>query len=154
MIVREMTQPECEALVAESRIARLACSRDGEPYVVPVSVAYAPPCLYGFSMPGQKIDWMRANPKVCVLVEKFGETREWRSVVIYGAYEELPDRIGSKLERDRAWSALKQHANWWEPGGLKPVPGPAATASTHLFYRINIERMTGRQAVDDEASGG
>lgn len=74
-------------------------------------------------------------------------SREWRSVVVYGVYEELPDRIGWKRERDRAWSLLREHANWWEPGGLKPVPGPMATASTHLFYRINMESMTGRQGV-------
>lgn len=148
MIVREMTDEECEALLAETRLARLACVKDGEPYVVPVSVAYSPPHLYGFSMPGQKIDWMRANPRVCVLFEHFDGGRAWRSVVLHGIYEELPDRIGSKHERDRAWSVLKEHANWWEPGGLKPVPGPVSTVSTHLFYRIIIERMTGRQAVE------
>ena len=44
-------------------------------------------------------------------------------------------------------SLLGEHANWWKPGGLKPIPGPMATDSTHLFYRINMESMTGRQGV-------
>jgi nitroimidazol reductase NimA-like FMN-containing flavoprotein (pyridoxamine 5'-phosphate oxidase superfamily) len=67
--------------------------------------------------------------------------------VIYGAFEELPDRIGWKRERDHAWSLLSKNAAWWEPGGLKPVT--AAPSSMHLFYRIRIERLTGRQAVEE-----
>ena len=99
-------------------------------------------------MPGQKIEWMRENPKVCVLVEQSTAGREWRSVVAYGRFEELPDRIGWKRERDHAWSMLGQHPSWWEPGGLKPAPGPSASASEHLFYRIEVENMTGRQSVE------
>lgn len=149
MIVKEMSQADCEAVVSETRLARLACSMDGQSYVVPINFAFAKPYFYSFSMPGQKIEWMRANPKVCLLFEKFTGGREWLSVVCYGSYEELPDRIGWKHEREHAWSLLGKHANWWEPGSLKPVPGPVASASTHLFYRIKAEQMTGRQAVDD-----
>ena len=150
MIVKDLSPAECLDLVAASRTARLACSLDGQPYVVPVTVAFEANGLYSFSMPGQKIDWMRANPKVCALFEQHGQKREWRSVVAYGTFEELPDKIGFKRERDRAWEMLQQQVNWWEPGGLKPVPGPMVSASTHLFYRIDIDRMTGRQAVDNE----
>ena len=90
---------------------------------------------------------MRQNPQVCLQVDDFKQDRGWKSVVVYGAYEELPDRIGSKRERDHAWSLLSKHANWWEPGGLKPVT--ASPASSHVFYRIGIERLTGRQAVEE-----
>lgn len=148
MIVKEMTREECSAVVSASRLARLACASENQPYVVPIHFAFADNHLYSFSMPGKKIDWMRANPKVCIQIDEFVEPREWRSVLVYGLFEELPDRIGWKRERDHAWCLLEKHANWWEPGGLKPMPGPAAGASSHLFYRIRIESMTGRQAVD------
>lgn len=150
MIIREMDKAECTAVIDQARMARLAVSRDGQPYVVPVYFAYAAPYFYSFTMPGQKIEWMRANPKVCVLIEQFMGGREWRSVVSYGTFEELPDRIGWKRERDHAWSMLEKHAGWWEPGGLKPMPGPVANASQHLFYRIEAETMTGRQSVDSD----
>lgn len=148
MIVREMNKSECAAVIAQARVARLAVCRDGQPYVVPVHFAFASPFFYSFTMPGQKIEWMRENPKVCVLVEQSTAGREWRSVVAYGRFEELPDRIGWKRERDHAWSMLGQHPSWWEPGGLKPAPGPSASASEHLFYRIEVENMTGRQSVE------
>jgi len=60
----------------------------------------------------------------------------------------LPDRIGFKRERDRAWSLLSQHANWWEPGALKPVLPALSESSPHVFFRIRIERLSGREAVD------
>jgi nitroimidazol reductase NimA-like FMN-containing flavoprotein (pyridoxamine 5'-phosphate oxidase superfamily) len=149
MIVKELNRDECAAVLSASRLARLACSRDGQPYVVPIHYAYADDYLYSFSMPGRKIDWMRENPMVCVQIDDLGSSRNWRSVVVYGLYEELPDRIGSKRERDHAWSLLEKHANWWEPGGLKPVPQPMATASTHLFYRIRVTSMSGRQGIEE-----
>ena len=150
MIVREMTAQECTSVVLAGRMARLACALDGQPYVVPIHYAFADRHLYSFSMPGQKVEWMRANPKVCVQVDDLSSARSWKSVVIYGVFEELADRIGTKVERDRAWSLLQKHVNWWEPGGLKPVLPAVAGASAHLFYRIKIESMTGRQAIENQ----
>ena len=152
MIVEEIDREDCIAILAASRVARLACSKDRQPYVVPIHYAFDDEHLYSFSMPGQKIEWMRGNPLVCVQVDELTSSRNWRSVVVYGVYEELPDRIGSKRERDRAWLLLEKHANWWEPGGLKPTQQPIATASPHVFYRIRISRLSGRQALDDGLS--
>jgi hypothetical protein len=66
MIVREMTTRENTDVAAAGRMARLACARDGQPYLVSIHYAFADRCLYGFSMPGQKIGWMRQTRKyVC-----------------------------------------------------------------------------------------
>ena len=104
MIIRTLSTPECTAVLGANRLARLACAKDGRPYVVPIHYAYDHNYLYAFSMPGKKIEWMRANPLVSVQVDDRGEGPSWRSVVLDGRYEELPDRIGHKLARDRAWS--------------------------------------------------
>ena len=137
---------ECRALLAANRLARLACTRDGRPYVVPIYYAYADSHLYSFSMPGKKIKWMQSNPLVSVQVDERGEGREWRSVVLDGRYEELPDRIGHKLEREHAWSLLSKHVDWWEPGGYKPVTPPMSDHSPHVFFRILVEQLPGREA--------
>lgn len=148
MIIREMSRQECLELLAAGRLGHLGCSKDGQPYVVPVHYAYANNSLYSFSVPGQKIDWMRQNSKVCMQVQLRDENRGWRSVVVSGLFEELPDRIGSKLERDQAWSLLQKHANWWEPGSLKPIN--EALPGQSVFYRVRIESMSGRQSVDEQ----
>lgn len=143
MVITELNGAECKALLASTRMGRLGCSRDGQPYIVPIHFVLEGIYLYSFSLQGQKVEWMRANSLVCVQVDEFGEQREWQSVVVNGRYEELPDRIGWKRQRDRAWSLLSKHANWWEPGGMKPIP---EGGTPHLFYRIVIEEMTGRRA--------
>lgn len=154
MFIREMTEEECIALLSAERLARLACAKDNQPYVVPIYYAYAGKCLYAFSMPGQKIEWMRANPHVCVQVDVFVTGKQWRSVVAYGRYQELPDTARWHRECLHAWSLLEKHVNWWEPGGLKPASQPIVEASPHLFYCICIDEMTGRVAVAEDAGGG
>jgi uncharacterized protein len=147
MILKEMSRKECTDTLAASRLAWLACVHDNRPYIVPIHYALSGTHLYCFSMPGQRINWMRANPFVCLQTGEFHGQSEWRSVVIEGRYEELPDSPHWESERNRAWSLLQKHVNWWEPGGFKPHQDEAAQeASPHIFFRIAIENMTGRRA--------
>ncbi|TIM45942.1 MAG: pyridoxamine 5'-phosphate oxidase family protein [Mesorhizobium sp.] len=146
MIIRQLSLAQCTALISENRLARLACSSGNQPYLVPIYYAYDDRCTYSFTMPGRKLDTMRGNPQVALLVEEKGEARSCKSVVAEGRFEELPDRIDIKRERDRAWSLLSQHANWWEPGALKPVVAPLVDHASHVFFRIHVERMSGREA--------
>jgi nitroimidazol reductase NimA-like FMN-containing flavoprotein (pyridoxamine 5'-phosphate oxidase superfamily) len=146
MLVRTLSNLECTKLLTANRIGHLACAKDGQPYVVPFYNAHADNHLYAFSMPGKKIDWMRANPLVSVQVDEHDQGRAWKSVIVDGRYEELPDRIGYKLQRDHAWSVLSKHPDWWEPGALKPVIPPASDSVPHVFFRILIEQVSGRAA--------
>lgn len=149
MQVLTLSAFECTKLLTATRVGRLACARDGQPYVVPIYVAYSENHLYAFSMPGKKIEWMRTNPLVSITVEERGQGREWRSVVADGRYEELPDRIGHKLERDHAWSLLSHHVDWWEPGALKPADASLSDHSYHVFFRIRIDHVSGRSAREE-----
>jgi len=146
VIIRTLSTNECRALLAANRLARLACTKDGRPYVVPIYYAYADNHLYAFSMPGKKVEWMRSNPQVSLQVDERGAKREWRSVVADGLFEELPDRIGHKRELDHAWSLLSKHVDWWEPGAYKPITPPVSDHSPHVFFRILVEQLSGREA--------
>ncbi len=99
MVIREMSREECLRALAGTRVARLGCALGNQPYVVPVSLAYhkselGEPCLYGVTTPGQKIEWMRANPLVCVEVDEVVAHDRWVSVIVFGRYEELPETPG------------------------------------------------------------
>jgi nitroimidazol reductase NimA-like FMN-containing flavoprotein (pyridoxamine 5'-phosphate oxidase superfamily) len=148
MYLLTLSQLECAKVLDNNRLCRLACCGDGTPYVVPIYFAHADNCLYAFSMPGKKIDLMRANPTVSALVEEPKTARGWKTVVVEGAFEELPDRIGHKRERDHAWSLLSKHSDWWEPGALKPTEPPVSDHSPHIFFRIRIREMSGREATE------
>ena len=53
-MINEMTQKECRELLARSRVGRLGCSRDNQPYVVPIYFAYEADYIYAFATLGQK----------------------------------------------------------------------------------------------------
>lgn len=148
MFIQRLSTLECTELLASQRVAYLASSNEGRPYVIPIHFAYADHALYAFSMLGKKIGWMRANPLVSVLVEKQGAGRQWQSVIVDGRYEELLDKTGHKHERERAWSLLSKHADWWEPGAYKPTEPPLSDHSPHVFFRIIVEETSGREAKD------
>jgi nitroimidazol reductase NimA-like FMN-containing flavoprotein (pyridoxamine 5'-phosphate oxidase superfamily) len=67
--------------------------------------------LYGFSTFGQKVKWMRANPRVCVQTDEIQNQGEWISVIVYGEYEELPEPQYT-AERKHACSLLARRCHW------------------------------------------
>lgn len=146
MMIREMTHNQCTAMVAENRVARLACAENGIPYVVPISYAHSGNRLYAFSMPGKKLDILHANPRACLLIESFESKQYWKSVVIDVAFRELPDTNEFHDERLKAWSLLAEDFDWWEPGALKLQPQATVAASPHVFFEFEIVEISGREA--------
>lgn len=149
MIVRDLSPNECKEMLERQRLGRLACAVDDKPYLVPIFYAYGDGCAYAFTMPGRKLDIMRANPCVSLLVEEKKSGREWTSVIAEGRFEELPDKIGHKQDRERAWTLLSKHANWWEPGSLRTVLTELTDHSRHVFFRIHIDKISGREAKEE-----
>ena len=157
MVIREMSREECLKVLAGARLARLGCAHEGQPYVVPVYLAYQGPpdgeaALYGFTSLGQKIEWMRANPLVCVEVDEVAAYNQWVSIIAFGRYEELPEAPGCDDKRRRAWQVLQTHPMWQEPGltawASRAHCDPAKPLIT-VFYRIRIDRVTGHEATQD-----
>lgn len=146
MHIRALSTLECTKLLTANRVGRLACAKDGQPYIAPFYYAHADNHLYAFSMLGKKIDWMRANPLVSVQVDAHGTGPGWKSVIVTGRYEELSDRVGHEAQRDHAWLVLSKHADWWEPGALKPATFADLEHLPHVFFRISITEVSGREA--------
>jgi len=130
MVIREMTREECLSLLARTRLARLSCAQENQPYVVPVSLAYdesdeSSPCLYGETTLGQKVEWMRANPLVCVEIDELISDNQWASVVVFGHYEELPEASGNDDPRIQAPKRPKQFGKAmpdWTGDTIQPEP--------------------------------
>lgn len=80
---------QIEKVISENIIARLGCHADDETYVVPISYAYDGKYLYARSFAGIKITMMRKNPKVCLQINTMKDMADWKSVIIWGTFEEL-----------------------------------------------------------------
>jgi nitroimidazol reductase NimA-like FMN-containing flavoprotein (pyridoxamine 5'-phosphate oxidase superfamily) len=146
MLIHELTTAQCEEVLARTSIGRLACVCDDQPYVVPISLYFEPSenALYSFSSVGQKIDWMRGNPKVCVEVDEIHERLHWTTVVMLGRYEEIGHSEQENDARRRAYDLFVQRADWWLPGVGKLTIGEGQV--TPVIYRIRLDTITGRRA--------
>jgi nitroimidazol reductase NimA-like FMN-containing flavoprotein (pyridoxamine 5'-phosphate oxidase superfamily) len=146
MLIHEITEDECRSALRRVGFGRLACARDDQPYVVPIYFSYDRMYVYAFSTLGQKVEWMRSNPLVCLEIDEQMSSQDWISVVVFGRYEELPDTPEFGPARVQAHEVLQERATWWEP---------AYVATEHreqlapIFYRIYIKKMTGRRATPD-----
>ena len=142
MLVTEMTIEECRAALSVSGYGRLACARENKPYVVPIFFAIEGADLYAFSMAGQKIDWMRSNPHVCLEIDSVKSWDDWTCVVVFGRYEEL----GSQAERTRAFGLLQQRAMWWQPGAVFVAGHGGRKERDPVFFRIAVQSSSGHRA--------
>lgn len=156
MFVQELTANECRTALAKAGFGRLACARDNQPYVLPVYFAAEEDHVYSFSMPGQKIEWMRTNPRVCLEVDSVKDLNDWTTVVALGRFEELPDTPDRQAERHHAQELLQVRVMWWLPGsvGVGVVVAHEGPASTPVLYRIDIERMTGHRGMPAQEEMG
>jgi hypothetical protein len=149
MEINEMIAEECRAFLERASIGRLGCSFENQPYVVPIHFAYDDGYLYVFSTLGQKVKWMRANPKVCVQMDDIQNQSQWASVIVNGEYEELAEPQHS-AERNHASSLLAKHYHWWLNAMGERQMRVGDKAIEPLFFRIRVRSMTGLRATDEK----
>jgi nitroimidazol reductase NimA-like FMN-containing flavoprotein (pyridoxamine 5'-phosphate oxidase superfamily) len=151
MFIHEMTNDECRSALQKATVGRLACARDNQPYIVPIYFAFGGIDIYGFTTEGQKVEWMRANPQVCLEIDERISHNQWLSIIVFGRYEELPAQPQYDAERIEAHRLLKRRAMWWEPAYISDAHRDRFHSIEPVFYRIRIDRMTGHRATPDAA---
>jgi nitroimidazol reductase NimA-like FMN-containing flavoprotein (pyridoxamine 5'-phosphate oxidase superfamily) len=114
--------------------------------VVPINFAFEEEYFYLLSTVGQKMEWMRENPKVCVEVSDIVNQTNWSSVVVNGVYQELPEPQFTE-QRAHARKLLEKRELWWHNAlGERQVKSNTELIETTIF-RIRAESMTGLRSV-------
>lgn len=153
MVINEMTREECGTFLAKASLGRLGCSFDNQPYVVPIYFVYEPDYIYVLSTFGQKTEWMRVNPKVCLEVDEIASQSQWISVIAGGGYQELSEPQYT-AERDHARALLEKRCRWWQNALGERQLRLGDHSITPLFFRIHIDSMTGLRAIGESAESG
>jgi uncharacterized protein len=151
MLIHEMSEKDCRKALKEATLGRLACVRENRPYVVPIYFAFDGEHIYSFTTLGKKVRWMRSNPHVCLEIDEQTSHNNWMSIVVFGRYEELPDEPQYKPARMAAHHLLQRRTMWWEPAYVATEHRQTPDSFTPIFYRIQIESMTGHRATLDQA---
>jgi len=135
-MMKVLSDSEARKLFQASRVARLGCIVNGEPYVVPINCYLEGDDLYSHSLPGLKISGLRENRQACVQVDDIESDLSWRSAIAFGRYEE----ITKSTERADVLAKLLRKFPM-----LTPVESAIAVdgySPQVIVFKIRIERLT------------
>ena len=135
--MKTLLEEEARALLSDCRIGRLGCVDNGEPYVVPINYVFEDGTIYSHSLPGRKIDALRAHPRACLQVDEIENDFNWRSVIAYGDFEEI------RTPSERRSILDKLLARFPQLTPVESVMAQDASAPDSVIFRIRIDRMTG-----------
>ncbi|SDD01792.1 pyridoxamine 5'-phosphate oxidase family protein [Niabella drilacis] len=142
----ELTGTAIANILQSQVTGRLACTDGDQPYITPVTYAYDGNYIYGQTNEGKKLDILRRNPKVCFEVDVMTDMRNWRSVIVFGLFEELEGAEATaarELLFDRVYplsTSSTIHPHEHEVSGTIDDGTRIKTA----LYRVKILEVTGR----------
>ncbi len=132
-MVGQLSREEIEVLLRRHRVGRIGYCIDGWPHIVPVNYVYDGCAVFVVSGPGEKIDAMRAHPRVCFEVDDIDGAAIWRSLIANGIYEELT----YECERRAALALIK-------PLWAAQPPDEMTLADDIIVFRIRLLEKRGR----------
>ena len=114
-----------------------------QPYIVPIYFSFGPDRrrVYTFSSVGQKIEWMRQNPAVCLAIDDIRDKDHWTTVLVFGRYRELRRGQEHAEERRVACELLRKRPQWWLPAAGKVADYEHPDV---VLYSVDADRFTGR----------
>jgi uncharacterized protein len=153
MLIHDLAFDECVQLLQRNSVGHLGCAKNDEPYVVPIHYSFDADqhVIYVVSTLGQKVEWMRANPRVCLTVDEIADKNHWMTVVVNGSYEEISDLDDSGDAQKRSQQLFQKRKEWWLPAMAKHSGEPSRKV---LIFQIHIERVTGRRSRRSDIADG
>ena len=151
-MIEILSGEEIELVLQSNHLGRIGCNDGNRTYIVPINYVYDGKCIVAHAIEGRKISMMRSNPEVCFEVDEVKSFSHWKSVVLWGNFQEL---VG---ERDRYYAmklltAHLMHIKFSHPAETAPVrkdngyPVGTPAAARPVIYRIHIIEKTGRYEV-------
>lgn len=137
-MIKNLDETATGELLKERKFGHLGCTLEsGEPYVVPVNYLFLDGKIYIHTLPGEKLDALRANGKVCLQVEKIENGCRWQSAIVSGEFQEVKrtnekakilQEFNHQFQQLTPVEAMSEEN--WNPGGM-------------VVFRINVKRITG-----------
>ncbi|MDM1296310.1 pyridoxamine 5'-phosphate oxidase family protein [Sphingobacterium sp. N143] len=137
----DLNKKEIDDLLKRQFIGRLGCHLEGETYIVPINYVYQNNAIYAHSGEGKKLEMLRGNPRVCFQVDEIESMFKWKSVILWGTFEELK---GQERQQVMQGLILRIMPNT-NDAGRDPSHGiPPELHDNLIVYKINIQQGTGR----------
>jgi uncharacterized protein len=140
-VSRMLSDAEALEVIKSNKVGRLGCIDNDEPYVVPINYVLDEGAIYSHSLPGRKIEAMRARSRVCLQVDEIEDEIHWRSAIAFGTFEEIHSPSDRRAILHKL---LVRFPN------LTPVESMIVqdiSAPDSIVFRIAVDRVSGVQEV-------
>jgi nitroimidazol reductase NimA-like FMN-containing flavoprotein (pyridoxamine 5'-phosphate oxidase superfamily) len=144
-----LTTSESIRLLRDNYTGRLGYISQDKPYVLPITYFYDKDdhSLISYSADGHKIDSMRNNNAVSLLVEEIISSNNWKSVMAHGTFEELHGsdakfKLHQFTEGVKGLILRKEHR---ETEFISEFSSKLYSRGTPTVYRIKILEITGKR---------
>ena len=149
MAITDLTSNECFQLLSDNYIGRIAFISKGNPEIIPITYYYDPDrnSIITYSGEGGKIESMRKNGAVSFQVDEIKSLINWKSILLFGEYEELSGIDAKHLlhsfsEGVKKIILKKEKAS---PKFISEFSSKIKSDGTPIIYRINISKIQGKQ---------
>jgi nitroimidazol reductase NimA-like FMN-containing flavoprotein (pyridoxamine 5'-phosphate oxidase superfamily) len=147
-MIKDLEKKDCLKLLSENYIGHLGFISHSAPYVVPVTYFYDAEhhSLISYSGEGHKIEGMRKNPMVSMVVDEIKTVNHWRTVSVQGEFEELSGLDAKYLLHEFA-EGVKRNILIKEKESHRFIGEFSSKISTQgnpIVYRIKISGITGK----------
>jgi uncharacterized protein len=147
-MIHILTEQQIDEIMKDNVWGHLGCNDGFNTYIYPSNYLYDGVYITCHSQPGFKIEVMRQNTRVCFQVDEVKNNKNWKSVMLFGEFEELTDeqqchdimkafadrRLFLKISESTSMPVnIEQNANI-----------PLKKDSMPAIYRIVIDEKTGR----------
>ena len=128
-------------------MGRIGCFGHNRVYVVPITFVFQDGFIYAQSRAGMKVTFMRKHPSVCFQTDQIDAMNNWRSVILWGEYEELTkvpqQRLAAEILTERLGPYINSETLHKRPAHVKP-PHVVEKKKKAIYFRLKISEMTGR----------
>lgn len=140
----------CLELLRNNYFGRLTFIKGETPYVVPITYYFQDEKEQGlicYSLEGFKIEAMRENGSVALLIDEIESIFRWKSVLVHGQYEELSG-TDARIRLHEFTQGIKAIINRGKTKNVRFInefsSKMGALGPSPIVFRINMTDLTGK----------
>ncbi|GAA4312506.1 pyridoxamine 5'-phosphate oxidase family protein [Compostibacter hankyongensis] len=143
-----LNKDEITHLLEKNAVGRIGCSDGLIMQIIPVTYLYDGKYIIIHSKEGLKIRVMREHPNVCFEVDEVENLSNWKSVIVWGKYEEITDKRERYYALDRLIRKINKEkiSETAAPEGFLSGKNNIQLADDpkSVVYRIRVDKISGR----------
>ncbi|SIS53557.1 hypothetical protein SAMN05421766_102610 [Zobellia uliginosa] len=147
--MKEISVSESTGILRKNYTGHLAYISDGKPYVVPITYYFDPEdnTLISYTTEGHKVNALRKNSSVSLVVEEIHSMVNWESALVLGEFEELDgekakEKLHTFIEGIKGIIHRQEHKN---VEFINEFSSKSYSRGNPIIYIIKILEITGRR---------